>query len=98
MTKTITDWAATAGGRDALVERWHKVLREQRPREAEVTREDLVMERDSVRVQISLDNDRGLNKTALEQRLAEIEGRLAARSFVEPMQFAALRKARKRKR
>lgn len=31
MDKTIADWAVAAGGRDELVGRWEKVLREQRP-------------------------------------------------------------------
>lgn len=31
LNNTIADWAAAAGGREALVERWYKVLQEQRP-------------------------------------------------------------------
>jgi hypothetical protein len=63
-----------------------------------VTREELMIERDSVRVQISLTADKGLSTASLEQRLAEIEQRMSACNVLEPMQFAARRKARQRKR
>jgi hypothetical protein len=57
-------------------------------------REDLMHERDSTRIQISLAKDRGEGTAALQAKLREIEGMLAALNGVEPKQFAASRKRR----
>jgi hypothetical protein len=60
-------------------------------------RDELMIDRDTVRVQISLAKDRGQSTYQLEKKLSQIEASLSADRSPEPLEFAAARIKQQRK-